>query len=66
MKRYSCPMIEWQILRSHAELAHIKGDSVVFGEYRARALDVIHSLADSLDDSALRSKFLGSKTVRDL
>jgi len=61
---YPCPTIEWKILSSRADLAAQVGDSTAAEEFRGRARATIQSLADSVSDDALKSRFLKSPNVR--
>jgi tetratricopeptide (TPR) repeat protein len=61
-----CPTIGWKILSSRADLAAKLGDTAAADDFRGRARAVIRSLADSLTDSALRTRFLKSQSVREL
>jgi tetratricopeptide (TPR) repeat protein len=59
-----CPTIEWRILTSRAELAAQLGDAATADEFRGRARATIQSLADSVTDDALKTRFLKSPVVR--
>jgi len=59
-----CPTIEWKILNSRAELAAQLGDAAAADEFRGRARATIRSLADSVADDVLKTRFLKSLGVR--
>ncbi len=59
-----CPTIGWKILSSRAELAAKLGDATSADEFRGRARATIQSLADSVTDDALKTRFLKSPGVR--
>jgi len=51
-------------LSSRAELAAQLGDATAADEFRGRARAIIRSLADSVTDDALKTRFLKSPGVR--
>jgi tetratricopeptide (TPR) repeat protein len=61
---HPCPTIGWKILSSRAELAAQLGDAKAADEFRGRARATIRSLADSVTDDALKTRFLESPGVR--
>jgi tetratricopeptide (TPR) repeat protein len=61
---HPCPTIGWKILSSRAELAAQLGDAEAADEFRGRARATIRSLADSVGDDALKTRFLKSPGVR--
>jgi tetratricopeptide (TPR) repeat protein len=61
---HPCPTIGWKILSSRAELAAQLGDAKAADEFRGRARTTIRSLADSVRDDALKTRFLKSPGVR--
>ena len=61
---HPCPTIGWKILISRAELAAQLGDAKPADEFRGRARATIRSLADSLTDDGLKTRFLKSPGVR--
>jgi tetratricopeptide (TPR) repeat protein len=66
LQHYPCPFVEWKTFKSASELEKALHNDVASDEYRGRALAIIHSLADQLQDQALRDGFLGSRMVREL
>src|SRR5262249_53674257 len=66
LDRHPCPTIEWQILRSAASAAGMRGDSVACSEHLGRARAVVQRLANSVSDDTRRRMFLHSKTIREL
>jgi tetratricopeptide (TPR) repeat protein len=64
LTRNPCPTIGWKILSSRAELAAQLGDANAADEFRGRARGTIQSLADSVTDDALKTRFLKSPVVR--
>ena len=64
LTRNPCPTIGWKILSSRAELAAQLGDANAADEFRGRARATIQSLADSVTDDALKTRFLKSPVVR--
>jgi tetratricopeptide (TPR) repeat protein len=66
LAQHPCPTITWKVLRSRGELARRLGDASLVDDCRSRARAIIRSLADSVTDNALRTKFLESRAVREI
>jgi tetratricopeptide (TPR) repeat protein len=64
LTRNPCPTIGWRVLSSRAELAAQLGDAGAADEFRGRARATVRSLADSVRDDALKSRFLKSPGAR--
>src|SRR5215467_8194301 len=62
--RYRCPLIEWRVLQAAAGTADAVRDSNVAAEYRPRCRQVIHSLAETLNDDQLTRQNLDSQAIR--
>lgn len=56
--------IHWQILIDLAELEAEIGDQVKAGEFRARGIEIIESLADQIGSQEMRALFLESPLAR--
>jgi tRNA A-37 threonylcarbamoyl transferase component Bud32/tetratricopeptide (TPR) repeat protein len=61
-----CPTIAWKVFAKRADLASKIGETAAADEYRGRARDMVKSLADSVPDGELRTRFLKSRAVRRL
>jgi hypothetical protein len=66
LAKHRCPTIGWKIFVRRAELAARVGETAVADEFRGRAREMIRSLADSVPDDHVRTKFLKSRPVRQL
>jgi hypothetical protein len=66
LKHHSCPIIEWQVLRSAARAADLLGRVAHRDELLGRARQVVHKLADSVREDMRRRTFLCSRPVREL
>jgi tetratricopeptide (TPR) repeat protein len=66
VEQFPCPTIEWRILDAAAHLAGLRRDLSMRDALRARAREVVQSLADSMREENLRNTFLFSKAVREL
>ena len=64
LEGHPCPILEWKILSSAADLAKQLKDVSTSEELAARRQTVIQSLADSTEDEGLRRTFLSSKAVK--
>jgi tetratricopeptide (TPR) repeat protein len=58
-----CPTVAWKVLARRAELAARVGEATAADEFRGRAREMIRSLADSVPDDQVRTKFLKSRSV---
>jgi len=66
LEQHPCPTIMWKVLRLRGQLAGRLGDTSLVDDCRGRAREIIQSLADSVTDDALRTKFLKSRAVREI
>ncbi len=66
LAQHPCPTIAWKVLRLRGQLAGRLGDTSLVDDCRGRARAIIQSLADSVTDNALRTKFLESRAVREI
>jgi tetratricopeptide (TPR) repeat protein len=64
LQQHRCPLIEWNVLLAAAGLAANHHDVALAEHYRGRCRKVIGSLAESLADDALRTRFLASEAIR--
>lgn len=58
-----CPTIAWKIYKDRAQIAKKLRDEAVADGFRRRARATVRSLADSLMDDKIRTKFLKSRSV---
>jgi tetratricopeptide (TPR) repeat protein len=66
LDRYSCPTIEWRVLRSAADAAGALEGENARRDFLHRAGAIVHSLAGSLRDPRLETTFRRSKPIREL
>jgi tetratricopeptide (TPR) repeat protein len=66
LERHACPITEWKILLAAADAARRLHDTSSSDSFRARALHVVHLLAESITEPTLRQCFVTSKPIRDI
>jgi tetratricopeptide (TPR) repeat protein len=66
LAHHSCPIVEWQVLRSAAGAAGTVNGDGARRELLARAGAVVHSLGRAIPDAGLQAAFMRSKPVREL
>jgi hypothetical protein len=66
LAHHSCPIVEWQVLRSAAGAAGVVDGDGARRELLARAGAVVHSLGRAIPDAGLQAAFMRSKPIREL
>ena len=65
LKQYPCPLLEWKVLLSRAQVARCSKDLRRADDLFARARAKVAGIADSVRDDGLRRRFLQSRLVRE-
>jgi tetratricopeptide (TPR) repeat protein len=65
LKQYPCPLVEWKVLLSRAQVARCAKDLRRADELFEHARTTVASIADSVQDEGLRQGFLQSRLVRE-
>jgi tetratricopeptide (TPR) repeat protein len=65
LKRYPCPLLEWKLLLSRAQVARGSKDVRRADDLFARSRDKVACIADSVRDDRIRQVFLQSRVVRE-
>ena len=65
MKQYPCPLLEWKVLLSRAQVARCSKDLLSADDLFARSRAAVDCIADSVRDDRIRQGFLQSRLVRE-
>ena len=65
LKQYPCPLLEWKVLLSRAQVARCSKDLRRADDLFARSRATVACIADSVRDDRIRQGFLQSRLVRE-
>ena len=65
LKQFPCPLLEWKVLLSRAQVARSLKDFRSADDLFARSRDAVASIAGSVRDDRIRQEFLKSRLVRE-
>jgi tetratricopeptide (TPR) repeat protein len=65
LKQYPCPLLEWKVLLSRAQVARRSKDLRRADDLFARSRDAVAGIADSVRDDKIRQGFLQSRLVKE-
>lgn len=65
LKQYPCPLLEWKVLLSRAQVARCSKDLRRADDLFARSRATVACIADAVRDDRIRQEFLQSRLVRE-